>query len=330
MLIFNVSRYHMTFEGYDFNRFLFDLKEVAILQPIIMTSAYFTVYVLIQEYLLPRKYILFSIYFSVSVIAFVFIFRLEYFYFFLKPQIPDTFDLTNEFFNFNFIQHAFYIYNSVAFFVLIKFVKQMYQNQEAKARLEQQNLKSELAMLRSQVNPHFLFNTLNNINSLAYIDTEKLTESVVKLSDIMRYMLFKTVADKVPLENEVNYIKNYIDLHQLRLKEENFTEFEVNRNLNGVLIAPLLLILPVENAFKHSRKDVKAPGIIMVLQVDNNTINFKVSNFKKPISKTNDKPAGTGLKNLERRLQLLYPGKHELIIDEDDQKYSIEIKIKLS
>jgi len=114
------------------------------------------------------------------------------------------------------------------------------------------------------------------------------------------------------------------------LKEENFTEFEVNGNINGVLIPPLLLILPVENAFKHSRKDVKAPGIIMVLQVDNNTINFKVSNLKKPISKTNDKPVGTGLKNLERRLQLLYPGKHELIIDEDDQKYSTEIKIRLS
>ncbi|MEI6898805.1 MAG: histidine kinase, partial [Bacteroidota bacterium] len=152
--------------------------------------------------------------------------------------------------------------------LLIKFVIDWFDAQRMKVELQTQNKASELALLRSQVNPHFLFNTLNNIYSLVYKKSDEAPAAIMKLSSIMRYMLYDTNADRVPLEKEIEYLVSFIELQKLRVKEQNFLEFSIIGSPTGRTIAPMLLIPFVENAFKHSQKGGPLPWIKVQLQID--------------------------------------------------------------
>ncbi|MDP4282347.1 MAG: sensor histidine kinase, partial [Bacteroidota bacterium] len=210
-----------------------------------------------------------------------------------------------------------WIYNSIrlviiytAYSVLIRFSIGWYEAQKLKTELKLQNQACELILLRSQINPHFLFNTLNNIYSLVYKKSDDAPAAVMKLSSIMRYMLYDSNSDTVLLEKEIDYLQSFIELQKLRLRQKDFVEFKMTGSANGKIIAPMLLIPFVENAFKHCSKTVAQPGIFIHLDIKSDRIEFDVKNYiKKSTMIDKDPGKGIGMQNIHRRLELLYPGK---------------------
>ena len=295
-----------------------------------IAATYFTVYYLLPKFLFKRKYWQFGIIFSLSAIFFIIMQRVLFYYISYPFFYPDYQEKGIGFWHINPFYSFFNIYTVVGFFASIKLLKYWYKNQQVKAELENKNKTSELALLRSQLNPHFLFNTLNNIDSLVLTNPEKASDAIIKLSDIMRFMLYDTSTDEVPLEKEINYLKSYISLQQMRLKNPGFVKVDIMGSCAGKSIAPMLFIPFVENAFKHGLKNVKAPGIKITLTCRNDSINFEVINHVDGSGDMNkDSTPGIGLANTKRRLELLYPGQHKLTIKKEDGTYISRLHIKL-
>jgi LytS/YehU family sensor histidine kinase len=157
---------------------------------------------------------------------------------------------------------------------------------------------------------------------------ELASDAIIKLSDIMRFMLYDTNTDEVPLDKEINYLKSYISLQQMRLKDPKFVKFDLREGCSGKMIAPMLFIPFVENAFKHGQKNVKAPGIEITLTCNSDSLNFEVVNhYDKQMEMVKDSTPGIGLANTKRRLELLYPEKHELKIDQNNGFYKSQLLI---
>ncbi|NJN26236.1 MAG: histidine kinase [Cyclobacteriaceae bacterium] len=198
------------------------------------------------------------------------------------------------------------------------------------AVLKGENLNSELKFLRSQINPHFLFNALNNIYALAVIKSEKTPDNILKLSDMLRYIIYDCNAERVPLAKEINYILNYIDLQ--KLKDDRITNIEVDFNHADpdCMIAPMLFIPFIENSFKHSKiEDFNRGWIIMRIENQQHQLHFSIANSLDNSSYTKDKVGGVGLENVKRRLELIYPGRHQLHIESTEEKFAVELKIFL-
>jgi sensor histidine kinase YesM len=211
--------------------------------------------------------------------------------------------------------------------VFINIILDWFKSQKQKAELINQNQASELALLRSQINPHFLFNTLNNIYSLVYKKSENAPEAVMKLSSIMRYMLYDSSEDKVLLVKEIEYLKSFIELQELRLMNKNFVSIDIRGSLEGRTIAPMILMPFIENAFKHGGKQVASPGIIVELTVKENLFLYKVSNYLAKSTSEKDEAGGIGVHNINRRLELIYPGKHRLDIKKTADMFHITLEI---
>ncbi len=195
---------------------------------------------------------------------------------------------------------------------------------------ENENLKTELSFLRSQVSPHFLFNVLNNMVALARLKSDRLEPALIKLSGLMRYMLYESDDEKVPVSREVDYVTSFIDLQRLRFGKE----MVINANMDGKeeyhLIEPMLLIPFIENAFKHGVGMISEPEIDISLEVKNGILNFNVRNkFNETTSEIKDRTSGIGLANVTRRLNLLYDKRHTLMIDKKDGWYSVSLQLKL-
>ncbi|HWK59485.1 MAG TPA: sensor histidine kinase [Parapedobacter sp.] len=221
------------------------------------------------------------------------------------------------------ISGLFFMLLSTAVYV----VSSNFKTREDRKSLETEKLNAELAFLRSQINPHFLFNSLNSIYSLAYKKSEKTPEAILKLSEIMRYMLYESNEDLVLLEEEINYLENYIDLQKLRFKEKVYVDLHVDIDVEGHRIMPLLLISFLENAFKHGVSTDKHKPIRIDISVKNGRLNFKAENAKNQLNK--DQTKGVGMTNLKRRLQLGYPDRHTINIVESEYYYSSELFIYL-
>lgn len=191
--------------------------------------------------------------------------------------------------------------------------------------LQSQKMEAELSMLKAQINPHFFFNTLNNLYSLSVRNSDKAPDVILKLSDMMRYTIYEGEKERVSLEDEITYLNNYIDLHKIRYKKEvniGFTQEIEEENT----VAPLLFITLLENAFKHgveSKADKAFVGLH--LSSKKGTIVFSIENDLEPSEIGNEK--GIGLENLRRRLNLIYPKKHEFIITESDGIFKAELTI---
>ncbi|MHA6247999.1 sensor histidine kinase [Pontibacter sp. CAU 1760] len=199
------------------------------------------------------------------------------------------------------------------------------RNERRNKELETQKLITELAYLKSQVNPHFLFNTLNNIYALAYKQHPETPDAIMKLSLLMRYMLYESNDALVSLEREVEHINNFIDLQKLRLREQTSIQLQVQGNLQGKQIAPMLLMTLVENAFKHGLVSKNEVGINMHLDVHEDHLLFSTLNNTSSHKKREF--GGIGLENLQRRLDLLYPGRHELTLKEQEGTFYAGMKI---
>ncbi|SEL58601.1 sensor histidine kinase [Parapedobacter koreensis] len=221
------------------------------------------------------------------------------------------------------ITGLFFMLLSTAVFI----ISSNFKHREHRKSLENEKLNAELAFLKSQINPHFLFNSLNNIYSLAYQKSDKTPEAILKLSEIMRYMLYESNEETVLLEEEINYLKNYIELQKLRFKENVYVELHVAMDETDHRIMPLLLISFLENAFKHGVSTDANKPIRIDIEVHNGRLHFKAENAKSQLNK--DQTKGVGLTNLKRRLQLGYPGRHTINIIESDTYYSSELFIYL-
>lgn len=196
---------------------------------------------------------------------------------------------------------------------------------------ETENLKTELSLLRSQVSPHFMFNVLNNMVALARKQSDQLEPSLIKLSSLMRYMLYETDEEKVSLERETEYLQSYIDLQQQRFGKKVLINVKMCKVDKAYFIEPMLLIPFVENAFKHGTGMIENAHIDIELKAENNLLNFRVSNQYDPSSiEIKDKASGIGLTNVQRRLQLLHPGNHTLRITKDNGIFTVTLQINLS
>jgi len=217
---------------------------------------------------------------------------------------------------------------SGAYAILIKFAIDWFDTQKLKAEMVNQAQTSELALLRSQVNPHFLFNTLNNIYSLVCKKSPDAPEAILKLSSIMRYMLYDANTDVVVLEKEIEYLKSFIELQKLRIRHTDFVELLIEGDVGNKTIAPMLLIPFVENGFKHGSKTGPMPGIRIHLVADPHQILFEVTNLvKKNFLGPKDTIGGIGLQNIKRRLELLYPGKYFLETIQENNLYRVKLII---
>lgn len=196
--------------------------------------------------------------------------------------------------------------------------------------LEKENVSSNLAVLKNQINPHFLFNTLHNIDALIYENQDKASKSLVKLSDIMRYMLKDTQSDFVELKNEIEYLENYLSLEQLRLKTERFLNYSLSGNYDGLKIAPMILISFVENAFKHSVDSNIENGIIIKISIENKKLFFVCENRFDQYDTDKDKGHGIGLETVKKRLSLIYKNKHNLTINSDNSVFKVNLEIELN
>ncbi|MEJ7739396.1 MAG: histidine kinase [Chitinophagaceae bacterium] len=196
---------------------------------------------------------------------------------------------------------------------------------------ENENLKTELSLLRSQVSPHFMFNVLNNMVSLARKQSDLLEPSLIKLSSLMRYMLYEADEDKVSLEKEIEYLRSYIDLQQQRFGKKLAVNISLNVVDDNYLIEPMLFIPFVENAFKHGTGLIENPQIDVELKAEKNKLQFTVRNkFSENREEVKDKTSGIGLNNVKRRLNLLYGRNHNLLIDKSDNWFNVSLQIVLA
>ncbi|WP_299307021.1 sensor histidine kinase [uncultured Psychroserpens sp.] len=217
------------------------------------------------------------------------------------------------------------ILNLLMFPIPVIFFIWIYEQWKWFNTLKSEKAKAELELLKTQVNPHFLFNTLNNLYALTVKQSEKAPEMILKLSDMMRYTIYEGKNERVPLSEEIDYLKNHIALHEIRHKKNVSIEFEHNI-LPADEIAPLLFIILLENAFKHGVEKLTSDAyVIIVLHSDKNQIYFSVENNYEIPSENNNK--GIGIENLKRRLLLIYPDSHKLTINQTTSTYKVELTI---
>jgi len=213
----------------------------------------------------------------------------------------------------------------VALSMTLYLLQQWYQKERYAKELEKQKLEAELNLLKSQVNPHFLFNSLNSIFVMMEKDRLKSKSMLLQLSDVLSHQLYQTQKRSVPLQLEVDNLKNYIELERTRHGDLAKVQVDIQENLNGHLIAPMLLLPIVENAFKHSKSNTDY-WINIGLGLEAHRLSFQVENSQ---GQNNNEEGGIGLANLKRQLGLLYPNKHHLAIDQDQNAFAIDLKIEL-
>ncbi|GAB3943616.1 histidine kinase [Spirosoma harenae] len=217
------------------------------------------------------------------------------------------------------------------FAVAIKLVKIWYRKQEAFQQVEREKLQAELQLLKSQIHPHFLFNTLNNLYALTLQKADHSPEVVVKLSELLRYMLYDCNAPEVSLQKEIEFMRNYIGLEQLRYGDRLDLSLTITGNYQHKLIAPLLLIPFLENAFKHGTSEQLEQSWMHVdLSVQGNQLKFKVINSREPSSDDSAKIGGIGLQNVKKRLNLLYEKRHELRIISEGETFMVALIMELA
>lgn len=203
-----------------------------------------------------------------------------------------------------------------------------HRRQQEKER-ENERLKSELSFLRSQISPHFLFNILNSIVSLARFKPESVEPATIQLAELLRYMLYESDEDRVPIRQEVAYLKSYVDLQILRLGKKVHVGFDTGGADGNQYIEPMLLIPFVENAFKHGIGLIQQPMIVIHLSVQEDTLFFSVRNkVSSHVDEPKDHRSGIGLKNVQRRLNMLYP-EHHLEVWEADGWFDVQLTLVL-
>jgi LytS/YehU family sensor histidine kinase len=210
-------------------------------------------------------------------------------------------------------------------------MEKLKENEKKQKELEKEKLNSELAFLKNQVSPHFFFNTLNNIYSLIEINKTDAQDAVMKLSRLMRYLLYESEHGETQLSNEINFMNHYIDLMRLRLSPKVNISIEMPEKDDNLKIPPLLFIPFIENAFKHGISYREKSFVNIKMEIHENKIRFNCNNSlaQPTTNRLEEKHSGIGLDNVKKRLELLFPERHNLKISKTESEFSVILEIDL-
>lgn len=288
---------------------------------------YFNFHYLIPNYLSRNKFLTYA---ALLILAAVIITPIKAIIFYVKfAAHPLTRTELIQNLNWYFLIHFFVAGASTVVKIIADWARQIRERQE----LENQTMQSELRFLKSQINPHFLFNTLNNLYALTLKKSDDAPEIVIKLSEMMRYMLYDCNEKQVPLKKEISYIQNYLDLEKLRQSKSADIRFDVSGEVADQQIAPLMFIPFLENSFKHGLTHTISKGFVYInLDVQGQHVTFSIENTKPDTKPLQDgkRSGGIGLVNVRRRLQLLYPGKYQLSIRDNPNTYAVMLEMELT
>lgn len=301
------------------------------LLPIKMLFTYFVIYFLFPRLMLTGK--IFGFLVSVlAVMPFAIISQRAAAHFLVYPIVHP------EGTKYGFLCSSCLVFGFFVFFFLfgyacsLKMFKHWYLDQKAAQKLQQEKLEAELKFLKAQIHPHFLFNTLNNLYALALKKSDKAPEMVLKLSDLLNYMLYECNADRVSLKKELELIDNYLELEKLRYGKNIQIEFIKNGNFNGLTIAPMLILPFIENAFKHGLSEKLDSSFVKIIaSVNEENFNFQVINSNSASAKnrvSDGYKEGIGLKNVKRRLELQYKDDYVLLINDEPESFTVNLSLK--
>lgn len=287
-----------------------------------MAIVYFNLLFLFPRYLKENRFYLYTFLLAVSVIVITPIESIIHYYLFFRDE--SLLDINRNIFTGGF----FMGFSSTLF----KIINDWAFHQNEKIDLQRQSLQSELNFLKSQINPHFLFNTLNSLYALTLKKSDKAPEIVLRLAEMMRYMLYECNEPKVSLSKEIKYIKNYLELEKLRHGKKFHIDLNIDGTVNGQTITPLLFIPFLENSFKHGMDLHLSEGYVKIdLKIENEHLNLGVENSRsKLVNKPNKKSGGIGLANVKRRLNLVYPNKHTLDVQAKEDQFKVSLALDLS
>lgn len=306
--------------------------------PSIMGASYFLAYFQIPRYIYKKKYWQFAVSFLISIYVFTVSARMLTVYV-AEPLLgtdrpfPGMWAIIIVSID-RLIQNYFFtIALGASMMATVKILKSHLEERRKAEQLEKEKHKAELNFLKAQIHPHFLFNTLNNLYTLTLQKSDQAPTTVIKLSEMLDYMLYQCNDKQVPIHKEIKLLNNYIDLERLRYGERLEFSFEQNIDNREAPISPLILLSIVENAFKHGASGaIKKPRIEIDITVIDNLLRARVYNTKP--QKTQADPAGykegIGVSNIKRQLELVYPGAYTLEITEKMGYYSVDLEIQLA
>ncbi len=299
--------------------------------PIRMIAVYVNWYLLIPRYLYKNKVLGYLL----SLVSLLFLLaiaqRFLNVYWGYPTFFPDWFKKPIEvWIFFRIIQNLVILASPVAFSTGIKFFMDWYEQKNKANQLAMEKRAAELKYLKAQINPHFLFNTLNNLYGLSLENSQKVPQLILKLSDFLSYSLYDSAVEKLPLRKEIKLITDFIDLEKERYEGRLELDWQIATTVDQELaIAPLLLMPLVENAFKHGVKEnIEQTKISILMEQIANELQFKISNTV-PMKRAEQTPNGIGLKNLKRRLDLLYPNQYELDIKPEKEQFTAILKLQI-
>jgi len=314
--------------GSYFNDYWYSFKSNLVEFPLHIIIVYFNIYFLIPKYILNKKYYKFFIYFIFS-LTLLYIVRTGLNYFLVTENIWPEAEGTQKAFTINHIVAVItgeiYV---IALVSTIKLTVDWIFEKRRNAELQKHQLQSELNFLKTQIQPHFFFNTLNNLYALAIEKSDKTPEVILKLSEIMQYVLYDAKASSISLLKEINYIQSYLELEKLRYGNRIQSQLTISGNINNVVIPPLLFLPFIENCFKHGTKNNDNIKLSINFEKLNNEIVFFVRNNFNPNNKVVSKH-GIGIENVKRRLKLLYQDKFKLKTNVTNNKYTVKLKIPI-
>lgn len=324
--------YHLVFWIFTFFSFCWDLREYMTVDPLgywasviikvgLLAVMVYVNLILLIPHVYSKSLSLYWISIVILIVLFVLLYRGSYFIttkevyeVFIPPAIDQNFNKT-------FIAIRYLIFS-----MLFNFLRGWFDQEKKLNQIKLDQISTELKLLRAQVNPHFLFNTLNNLYSLALNKSDKTPGLILRLSDMMEYMLSESSDSKVLLKKDVDNLLNYIEIERIRQGNNSKIEIAVSGDLQGKKIVPLLLMPLLENAIKHGINTLQHDGYIeSKLIIEKDSLFFEIKNNFSP-TKVNDH-AGIGLKNLRSRLQFFYPKHHLLELNQTDSEYTALLKI---
>ena len=321
--------YYTAFFGHQNGYYWLTFKFISLLLPITIATTYVFNYYLIPKYLLENRFWLFALLAFYTLLFSFYLISLIIFPFLVlgtKSISMETLDKS--------ILDVYFLvvgmYTVILIAILVKLLKFSYEKQTLNLQLLQEKTETELEMLRSQINPHFLFNTLNNIYTLSLKKSDQTPEVVLKLADMLDYLLYESNATKVPLSKEIKLIENYLYLQQIRFGNRLRINFKKDEHISNQQIAPMLLLPFVENSFKHGvGKHRDKAWIDIELTVSTDSIVFKVKNSQPEVepNKKEHISGGIGIHNVQKRLDLIYRDNYILNIKNLDKTYSVNLKL---
>ncbi|MEL6535132.1 MAG: histidine kinase [Bacteroidota bacterium] len=327
---FNVVRW-----GSYFGDYTYSAQSNLVEFPIHIVLAYFNLYYLIPKLLFPKRKYGWYLAALLGITLALSLLRVVLTYVLVTNEVWPESGREENLFDFNYILAVFigelYVVGVTG---SIKLTIDWVRNRERTSQLEKMNLETELAYLKSQVQPHFFFNTLNNLYSLTLVKSDKAPETVMKLSELMSYVIYQGQESEIHLSAVVNHIHNYLDLEKLRYGDKLEIDFSIEGELGGVRVAPLLLIPFVENAIKHGGKDEQGKiPLKLSLCVKEHQLRFQTQNFKAPAVNGHtmeaDRKGGIGLANARRRLKLLYADRYSLDIQDEAPYFTVDLTVPL-